>query len=86
MPYVTTSTGAMAAFAWPQYRRVRASRLYVPLAITVWIGVRSASVHATIAGVALATAAVLLAGTVAALLVLRSNTHAGRAGADSSRE
>jgi NhaA family Na+:H+ antiporter len=44
---------ALALYAFLQYKRVRTSWLYVPLALIVWVAVHSAGIHATIAGVAL---------------------------------
>ncbi|MFF0143711.1 sodium/proton antiporter (NhaA family) [Amycolatopsis sulphurea] len=44
---------ALALYAFLQHKHVRASWLYVPLALVTWVAVHSAGVHATIAGVLL---------------------------------
>jgi len=44
---------ALALYAYLQHRRVRSAWIYVPLALTTWVAVHSAGIHATIAGVAL---------------------------------
>jgi NhaA family Na+:H+ antiporter len=44
---------AAAAYAVLQWRRVRSSLVYVPVAVVAWIGMYDSGVHATIAGVVL---------------------------------
>lgn len=51
--WLALSVLCLAAYSWAQWRRIRTSFLYVPLALLAWQFMHLSGVHATVAGVAL---------------------------------